>query len=226
MTSQQRRDRLFEEPTPRQQRHQSLLYRFVRPILRAHCSLWFGMRVVRQPGAPDTFGGSVVVANHCCLLDSCMVACAIAPTEARFLALAENGEARVYGPVVRALGTIFTGETIGEARFMVHRCKQVLKEGNALVVFPEGNLVPYATELQPFRDGAFRIALGNGAPVVPVALVQHRRACLNRLLRRRPGFDVHVGAPLESPESGSAKQRARSAQERARTAMEDMLDGC
>ena len=38
MTSQQRRDRLFEEPTPRQQRHQSLLYRFVRPILRAPVS--------------------------------------------------------------------------------------------------------------------------------------------------------------------------------------------
>lgn len=224
MTGRERHDRLFKEPTPRQERHQSRFYRFVRPILRLHCSLWFGMRVVREPGAPADLDGCVVVANHCCLLDSCMVACAVAPTQARFLALAENGEARVYGPIVRALGTIFTGETLGEARFMLHRCQEVLAQGDVLVIFPEGNLKFYNEDLQPFQDGAFRIALGNGAPVVPVTLVQDPNAqCLNRL-RRRPGFELHIGAPVEPPGGLTRRQQAACARDKAQRLMQRLID--
>lgn len=224
MSPQERHERLFQEPTPRQDRRSGRFYRFVRPVLRLHCRLWFGMKVVRDPGAPASLDGAVVVSNHCCLLDSCMVACAIAPTQARFLALAENGEARVYGPIVRALGTIFTGETLGEARFMLHRCQEVLGAGDALVIFPEGNLKFYNKELQPFQDGAFRIALANSAPMVPVVLVQAPEArCLNRL-RGKSGFELRIGAPIEPPEGLSRRQQAIWVRDEAQRRMQGTVD--
>jgi 1-acyl-sn-glycerol-3-phosphate acyltransferase len=54
-------------------------------------------------------------------------------------------------------------------RQAVRTAIRLLRAGEPLVIFPEGGRTPDG-RLQPFRPGAFRIALQADAPVVPVTI--------------------------------------------------------
>lgn len=208
--------------TPAHRHLRRALYRAALPILAVHLRLWYGFRVRRAPGAATDLSDCVVVANHVCVLDAPMVAVAARPAVVRFLSLAQNGRNRLYGPIVRALGTVFVGSSLAETREMLRRQEEALSFGEAVGVFPEGRLSPYARALGPMVSGAFRIAVMEGVPVVPVALVQRDVPCLNRL-RGKPGWEAWVGPALEPGETGGHGERARSLEERSRAFIEGRL---
>jgi 1-acyl-sn-glycerol-3-phosphate acyltransferase len=73
---------------------------------------------------------------------------------------------------------------------------EVLSEGRALGIFPEGTRSPDG-RLYKFRTGVARLALRSGAPVVPVGIVGTREVQPpgSRRWHRAP-VQVHFGAPL------------------------------
>jgi len=54
-------------------------------------------------------------------------------------------------------------------------CKAKLQQKLSVMIFPEGTRTPDG-ELLPFRDGAFRLAIENGAPILPIVIAGTRRA--------------------------------------------------
>lgn len=206
--------------TPRHRRYRHGFYRMARVILRAHVRLFYAMEVIdRTEGRLSGVEGAMVVANHCCILDSVMVAEALPHHYLRFLSLAENVGNPVYGPVVRALGAIAVGGDLRGTRAMVRSVDEAMAEGEWPAVFPEGNLRHYERSLQPFREGAFRMAVTHGVPLVVVTLVPRDRSCLNRLVGG-VAFDVVVG-PVIEPDTleGTPRRRGEELMERARRAM-------
>ena len=203
---------------------------------RIHRGIYGALMAVARPvvralyGADVTFESAepiperaVVVINHCCYLDSVMSACALWPHRLRFLAAAQNGRDHVWAPIVRALGTIFVGETLGETKQMLRRLAEALDAGDTIAIYPEGNLVPMERELQDFKRGAFRIAATQGASVVPVTLVQVRHRGLKALVGS-PGFEIRVGAPIVAPAGMGRQRAARYLETAARSAMEAELE--
>lgn len=190
-----------------------------RPLVRA----LYGANVVLE--SPDPIPErAVVIINHCCYLDSVMSACALWPHRLRFLSASENGRGHVWAPIVRALGTIFVGETLGETKQMLRRLTEALDAGDSIAIYPEGNLMPMERGLQDFKRGAFRIAATQGAPVVPVTLVQVRHQGLKALVGS-PGFEVRVGEPITAPTGLSRARAAQYLEVAARSAMEAELEG-
>lgn len=206
----------------RRRRRRRALYRLLLPVLAVHLRLFYGFRVQRVPGAPKSVADCVVVANHVCVLDAPMVAVAVRPVQVRFLSLAQNGRNRVYGPLVLALGTLFVGDDLAETREMLRRQEEALASGEAVGIFPEGRLDSYAKTLGPTVKGAFRIAVMAGVPVVPVALVQRRTWCLNRL-RGLPGWEAWIGPALEPPARGGHAAKAADLERRSRAFIEERL---
>jgi 1-acyl-sn-glycerol-3-phosphate acyltransferase len=80
----------------------------------------------------------------------------------------------------------------------VRRALRVLRHGEPLVVFPEGGRSPDG-RLQPFRPGAFRLALATGAPVVPVTIAGGFEAWPPQRRLPRPGrIAITYHAPLDA----------------------------
>lgn len=53
------------------------------------------------------------------------------------------------------------------------KAKDVLKNGDALAMFPEGTIPKHAPKLKPFKDGAFKLAIECQVPIVPVTFLTH-----------------------------------------------------
>jgi 1-acyl-sn-glycerol-3-phosphate acyltransferase len=85
---------------------------------------------------------------------------------------------------------------------------EVLSEGKALGIFPEGTRSPDG-RLYRFRTGVARLAIRSGAPVVPVGLVGTRdvQPPGSHWWHRAP-VEVHFGAALQF---GDLRERERSA---------------
>ena len=79
----------------------------------------------------------------------------------------------------------------------VRRALRVLRQGEPLVIFPEGGRSPDG-RLQAFRPGAFRLALATGAPVVPVTIAGAFEAWPAQRRLPRPGrIVITYHAPLD-----------------------------
>ena len=104
----------------------------------------------------------------------------------------------LQGWFMRRLGVIPIN-TERPAPSVIKHCKETITRGDALVIFPEGNLFYYEPgEVHPLKQGVARLALtfqkscnGVDIPIIPVRLVySHRR------LRARSRAQIVVGEPL------------------------------
>lgn len=47
-------------------------------------------------------------------------------------------------------------------------CKERLLKGESVVIFPEGSIPDRAPKMKKFKNGAFKLAIETGLPIVPV----------------------------------------------------------
>jgi 1-acyl-sn-glycerol-3-phosphate acyltransferase len=86
---------------------------------------------------------------------------------------------------------------------------EVLRDGGALGIFPEGTRSPDG-QLYKFRTGVARLALRSGAPVIPVGVLGTRDVLPpdGRRWHRAP-VAVHFGAPLHFGDRAAEERSAR-----------------
>jgi 1-acyl-sn-glycerol-3-phosphate acyltransferase len=113
-------------------------------------------------------GAAVIVANHLSLLDILVLYGLFRPF--KWVAKAELFRIPVVGwnMAMNDYVRVWRGDPESVRRMMAH-CRAHLARGTPVLVFPEGTRSRDG-RLQPFKDGAFRLALDAGCPVFPVAV--------------------------------------------------------
>ncbi|WP_369221286.1 lysophospholipid acyltransferase family protein [Streptomyces sp. R39] len=135
--------------------------RFSRTLVRAA-----GVRIRITGSTPGT-GGVLLVANHISWMDIPLLA-AVRP--ARMLAKKEIREWPVAGALVAGAGALFIDrDRLRALPDTVGRIAGALREGAAVVAFPEGSTWCGRAQGR-FRRAVFQAALDAGAPVQPVRL--------------------------------------------------------
>ena len=143
----------------------------------------------------------IVVGNHTNGLVDGLLLIALLDRYPRFLGKSTLFEVVPLNPFLHLAGVVPVyragdGEATGRNDATFARCRQMLGDGGAIAIFPEGISHDEAS-LQPLRTGAARIALGavfdehvSGVTVVPVGLVYDAKATF------RSRALVNVGPPL------------------------------
>jgi 1-acyl-sn-glycerol-3-phosphate acyltransferase len=115
----------------------------------------------------------VVVANHESQADPFLLSWL--PWDMRWVAKEELFRPPLTGWAMRCGGDIPLRRGEGESvRAMMEECERALAAGISIMMFPEGTRSQDG-DLLRFRDGAFRLALAAGVPVLPIALAGTRQ---------------------------------------------------
>ena len=104
----------------------------------------------------------------------------------------------VFGPAWRACGHISVDRHDRDAAIdaLERARRRIHADDLTMVMFPEGTR-SVTGALQPFKKGAFVVALQAGVPVVPVAILGSRAIMRKHAWRIRPGtIMVRVGDPI------------------------------
>ncbi len=168
----------------------------------------------------------LVVSNHESFVDILLIS--HLPWEMKWLSKAELFKIPVLGWLMRLAGDIPVdrGSPRSAAEAMV-RCKEILKQKVSVIIFPEGTRSE-TDDMLPFKDGAFRLAIDAGVPILPLAVSGAATALRKHDWRLgRSVAEVRVLEPVETAgltraDIGELRDRVREMIAKARDDMRGM----
>lgn len=123
---------------------------------------------------PDPRRPYVAVSNHESLADIFLIS--HLPWEMKWLSKEAIFRIPVMGWMMRMAGDIAVRRTERSSRAeALEQCRDRLRKRVSIMVFPEGTR-SRTSELLPFKDGAFRVAVEFGAPILPLVVAGTRGA--------------------------------------------------
>lgn len=131
-----------------------------------------GIRI-RSENAEKIKKGEVYIfaPNHASYLDIPVCNVGI-PISFRFMGKAELVDIPFFGWMFGRLHIAVKRESRKESYNSFHKAREKLKQGVSVLIYPEGTIPDKKSViLGRFKDGAFRLAIENQVPIVPVVMI-------------------------------------------------------
>jgi 1-acyl-sn-glycerol-3-phosphate acyltransferase len=167
-------------------------------------------------------GGGVVAMNHVGYLDFALAGFAFRPKKrlVRFMAKKEVFDHKVSGPLMRGMKHIPVDREAGAGSYQA--AVDALRRGELVGVFPEAT-ISQSFELKEFKNGAVRMAVEAGVPIIPVIVWGSQRVWTKGRPRnfRRSKTDIRivVGEPY-LPDTGDATVATKDLKARMQVLLE------
>ncbi len=168
------------------------LYRFLRALCSPVIKLIWPTKVVGKENLDSLDGGAQVICNHYSKLDGILAGVRLFKDEFHVLAKAEAFDKKIGNWFLREMGAIPVRR--GEADIdAVKAVLKVIKDGNKLLVFPEGTRNREGTEqMGEFKQGTARFAIKTKTPIVPMLYYR-----MHKPFRRNY---LYIGKPIDMSE--------------------------
>jgi 1-acyl-sn-glycerol-3-phosphate acyltransferase len=140
---------------------------FIRPVIGVISRVFWKIEHYGTENIP-TSGGLIIAANHQTYLDPFWLSIPI-KRPLRYLAWNEALAWPVVGRLVSKLGA-WPLQIEGSDPAAIRRSLHWLRDGGAMVIFPEGGRGKPDGSMIRFKAGAIRIALEAGVPILPVTI--------------------------------------------------------
>ena len=142
------------------------LFRRIGPVVATLNPLWRFRIAGKMPVDPRR--PYVVVSNHESFTDILLIS--HLPWEMKWLSKAELFRVPILGWMMQLAGDVPLRRGFGPSAVeAMTRCREILGRKVSVMIFPEGTRSTTA-DLLPFKDGAFRLAVEAGVPILPLAL--------------------------------------------------------
>jgi 1-acyl-sn-glycerol-3-phosphate acyltransferase len=140
----------------------------------------------------------IYVSNHTSFLDLPGIRMII-PGEFRPLAKKELLKIPVFGWIARG-ATVIVDRSSGESRKRsMDKLKRILLDGVSILLFAEGTQNRTKDLLQPFKEGAFRIAIDTQQPILPMVVVGAGPLMPPGTIRMKPGrIRIYVAPEIKT----------------------------
>lgn len=140
-------------------------------VVRLWAFIWFALVGIRSSiifeARPRKGRSYIVVANHISYLDTPVIFRSV-PFFVRPLATYEYAKIPLFGFLYKHLAVIVDRSNAQSKSEGVKVLRRTLDEGSSIFIFPEGKFNETGALLKDFFDGAFKIAVQTGTPVLPL----------------------------------------------------------
>ena len=144
----------------------------------------------------------IYVSNHTSFLDLPGIRLLI-PGEFRPLAKKELLKIPVFGLIARGATIIVDRSDRESKQKSLERLKKILTDGISILLFAEGTQNRTKEMLQPFKDGAFRLAIDTQMPLLPIVVIGAGKLMPPGTINLRPGLIKIIVAPEISTDGKS-----------------------
>ena len=182
-----------------------------RPGFHSLCRFYFGLDLRGTENIPPD-GPLIIAPNHQTFADPPLVTIPVRRA-VHYMAWAKLFSVPVFGAFIRRLRAFPVEIEMSDGR-AVREAARLLRAGEVLMIFPEGGRTPDGG-LQPFKLGAFRLAVAHAAPVLPVSIAGGFESWPpGRALPRRGRVTITYHPPLHPPQGVDRREAARELRDR------------
>ncbi len=109
----------------------------------------------------------IIVSNHSSYLDTVFMF-AIIPDYFLFMGKGELLKWPLFRLFFKKMDIPVYRENIRHAYGAYHQCNEALQRGDCIAIYPEGVISPHSPKMLRFKNGAFKMAIQNQVPIVPI----------------------------------------------------------
>lgn len=140
-------------------------------LLKGWGYAWYfvlGIKVERYFEAkPRKVQNYIVIANHSSFLDPTMIFRCL-PFFTLTLATKAFSKIPFFGFLYRRMTVLVDRESASSRQKSIKKLQELLHKGESIFIFPEGGILKSEKMLNPFYDGAFRLSVETGIPILPI----------------------------------------------------------
>jgi 1-acyl-sn-glycerol-3-phosphate acyltransferase len=163
----------------------------------------------------------IYVSNHTSFLDIPGLRLLI-PGQFRPLAKKELLKIPVFGWIAKAATVIVDRSSQQSRKKSIERLRQLLHDGLSILIFVEGTQNRSKEPLQPFHDGAFRIAIDTQEPLLPMVVIGAGKLMPPSTINVLPGkIRLYVGE--EIPTAGLTHDDIPALKQKTFEIMKEMI---
>lgn len=163
----------------------------------------------------------IFVSNHTSFMD---IPALVVTMKGQFRALAKKELLKipVFGWIAQVMCVVVDRSSNESRRRSIENLKRILGLGISVLIFPEGTQNRTKEPLQPFYDGAFRIAVETQEPILPIVVVGAGKLMPPGRFHIQPGkITVLVGEPI--PTEGLTLAEVKDLREKVFATMSKMI---
>lgn len=87
-------------------------------------------------------------------------------------------------------------ESIHAKTSFLKTINKLLQNGETVHFYPEGSLWPYYEKIRHFKDGAFRFAVENNIPIVPMVFTFTKHTNFLKYIKKKPSITLTILEPI------------------------------
>jgi len=153
-------------------------YRYVfwiaRNVWAPFVLLGMGFWVKKANAFPEEGKSFMLIANHSSYIDV-MVILRLRKTPFVFVGKKELVNIPIFGFLYKR-AAIMVDRSSSKSRFGVYgRAQKVIAKGYSVCIFPETDYIDESIVLNPFKQGAFKLAIEHELPILPMAFLDCKR---------------------------------------------------
>ncbi|MBR6097973.1 1-acyl-sn-glycerol-3-phosphate acyltransferase [Candidatus Saccharibacteria bacterium] len=161
-------------------------------------------------------GGYFLYANHTLVFGDVVDSFLITwPTRPYLICSAANLGIALIGGWLPAAGALPLPDDLSGMKKLAAAVSYRIKQGRAVVVYPESHMWPYYTKIRPFTEGSFHYAVANQAPVFSATTT-----FMKSRIFKRPKINIYIDGPFVS-DKDSRKEQQKDLSQKVRAAMEE-----
>ncbi len=170
----------------------NLLYLVVLPLLYIYNKIMYNFKIYGRENLINVQTGKITVSNHVHPMDCTMNAIANAPDNLYFPTLKSNFEIPIIRHIIKLLHAFPIPEGISNKEKFFNTIKELLEENKTVHFYPEASLWPYYKKLRKFKNGAFKIAVEEDVPIIPMVYKFVKPYGIRKLIKKRPFIELHI----------------------------------
>lgn len=174
-----------------------LYYGLAVPVLYVVTKAIYDLKIEGKENIQNLEKGAVSVSNHVLFLDCAMVGLAMEDKRIYYTTLEDSFKIPVVRKLIKLLRAIpIPKENKNKVNFM-KAVDEILQNENIVHFYPEAALWPYYWNIRNFKNGAFRFAIKNDVPIVPMVFTFRRPSAIRRTFKKKPDVTLTILKPIK-----------------------------
>ncbi len=132
----------------------------------------------------------ILCSNHSSYLDILLLYASF-PHYFIFLGKKELGKVPLFNLYFKKMNILIDRRNAKASHQSIEKVAMEMRKGHGVVIFPEGTISKTAPQLRPFKNGAFRVAIEQQTPILPITFPDNYK-----LLQDRWGLKAKCGPGL------------------------------
>ncbi|MGY0391316.1 lysophospholipid acyltransferase family protein [Bizionia sp. KMM 8389] len=172
-----------------------LFYRLAR-IWARFILLGMGFRTrITLAEKPKRKASYMFIANHTSMADI-MLMLVLSKNPFVFVGKKELAKIPLFGFFYKRTCILVDRSSEKSRKAVFLRAQRRLKQGLSICIFPEGGVPDETVLLDPFKDGAFRLAINHQIPIVPLVFLDNKKRFPFTFFSGSPGKMRAIGFPF------------------------------